>query len=201
MYRSFEISTLKREELLEIPKIALREVLLNMVVHRNYRMKGPSKIAIYDDRIEFFSPVQFVGPLNTENLLTGISYLRNPMICKAMREAGYIEKLGSGFIELFRSYEKQGLQKPIVLEGENYIKCILPKGLEKKKVKLSSELEDKLKQLFRMHMEINTGDVIQHLSVSRSTALRMLNKLIKENVVDRIGHKKSVRYHLKNKGN
>lgn len=54
------------------------------------------------------------------------------MVCKIMREAGFIEKLGSGFIEIFTSYEKMKLQKPTVIEGENYIKCILPRHSQQK---------------------------------------------------------------------
>ena len=106
---SFTIQGPKRDEQLEIPPVAIREVLLNAIVHRNYHIQGPVKIAIYDNRIEVFSPGVFPGPLDTNNLMKGITYIRNAVICKAFREAGYIEKLGSGFIELFESYEEEGL--------------------------------------------------------------------------------------------
>ncbi|MBV8803311.1 MAG: putative DNA binding domain-containing protein [Gammaproteobacteria bacterium] len=193
LQRSFIIKTAKRNEKLELPVIAIREALLNMIVHRNYHIKAPSKIAIYDDRIEFFSPGQFPGPLDTRDLTKGISYLRNPIICKIMREAGYIEKLGSGFIEIFESYKKMKLQIPIIIEGENYIKCILPRVLQDKSHIEENDL-DKLKQLLIIKPEITVGDVIRHLLVSRSTALRRINELLKTKILKKVGNKKAVRY-------
>ncbi len=193
LQRSFVIKTAKRVENFELPTIAIREALLNMIVHRNYHIKAPSKIALYNDRIEFFSPGQFPGPLDTSNLTKGISYLRNPIICKIMREAGYIEKLGSGFIEIFTSYEKMRLKSPTVIEGENYIKCILPR-LHQQKSDIDETDINKLKNLLTIKPEITIGDVIRHLSVSRSTALRRINELVEVQFIKRIGQKKAARY-------
>lgn len=192
LYSSFKIAGLKRDEKLEVPEIAIREALLNMIVHRNYHIKAPNKIAIYDDRIEFFSPGQFPGPLDPNNLLNGITYLRNPVICKILREANYLEKLGSGFINIFQSYEEHQLQAPVVIEGENYIKCILPR----KSQVVSESVSDaqKLEQLFMVKHEVSINDVIKYLSVSRSTALRRLNELLGEDKIERHGQKKAARY-------
>ena len=77
--------------------------------------------------IEIFSPGIFPGPLDTHNLKLSLTFIRNKIICKVFREACLIEKLGSGFITLFESYEKQGLHKPEVIEGEGFLKCILPR--------------------------------------------------------------------------
>lgn len=196
LYRSFTIKKLKRKEKLEIPAEAIREALLNMIVHRNYHLKSPAKIAIYDNRIEFFSPGQFPGPMNLQNLCAGITYLRNPIICKIMREAKYIEKLGTGFITIFNSYAKRGLKTPQVIEGENYVKCILPRETTNEKSMIANE-PNKLLQLFTTQLEISVQDVVRHLSISRATAVRQLNKLIENNKIERIGQTKSVRYRLK----
>jgi ATP-dependent DNA helicase RecG len=127
--RSCEIKEVRREERLEVPPVAIREALLNAIIHRNYYIAAPAKVAIYEDRIEIFSPGSLPGPLNLANLRTGITYLRNPAICKAFREAGLVEKLGSGLIAILDSYEEWGLATPCLLEGENYVKCILPRKL------------------------------------------------------------------------
>ena len=193
LHRAFEITGLKRTEVLEIPEVAIREALLNSVVHRNYHIKAPTKIAIYDDRIEFFSPGQFPGPLDTENLLAGISYLRNPMICKIMREVGYVEKLGTGFIQIFKSYDARDLQTPTVIEGENYIKYVLPRYRRKPHIELTDDIE-KIKQLFVVQPEVNITDVMRALSISRSTALRRLNDMIASGLIARVGEKKAIRY-------
>jgi len=191
--KSFVIRGTKREEEFEIPKEAIREALLNALVHRNYHIKAPIKIAIYDDRIEIFSPGQFVGPLNTQNLNLGITYLRNPSICKVFREAGYIEKLGTGFITIFESYAKRRLMRPQIIEGENFIKCILPR---KKDGKMRGQLDDfgMILELFKTKKEITVKDVMQSLGMAKATAVRKMNVLIKTRKIKRSGRTKNIKY-------
>lgn len=199
LYKSFTISGLKRQEKLEIPEVAIREALLNLIVHRNYHTKAPSKIAIYDDRVEFFSPGEFPGPFLIENLRSGITYLRNPAICKVLREANYIEKLGSGFITIFDSYEEYGLEMPQIINGGNFVKCILPR--KKQSTKTNADVNDttKIFALFTSCKEITVKDVESTLSVSPSTAIRRLNQMIAEGTIQRIGQKRNVRYRLNRK--
>lgn len=197
LHKSFKIESLEREEKLEIPEVAIREALLNIIVHRNYHMKSPSKIAIYQNRIEFFSPGRFPGPFFTQNICSGITYLRNPAICKVLREAKYIEKLGSGLITIFNSYEEYNLEKPQLIDGGDCVKCILPrekKNLEK--IKISDE--EKILQLFSFNKDMSIKDIQRELSVSASTALRRLNEMMEQGYIERIGQKRGIRYCLKN---
>lgn len=189
---SFTIKGPKREEKLEIPPEAVREILLNAIVHRNYHINAPTKIAIYDDRIEFFSPGTFPGPIDVQNLKMGLTYIRNNVICKIFREAGYIEKLGSGFFILFSSYEKEKLNLPEIIEGENFIKCILPR---KTKLKVLNVDEDqKILNLFEITDEISVSDVMKLLHLSRATAGRRLAKLSKNGKLIQVGEGKATRY-------
>lgn len=195
LHHSFIIRGKKREEKLEIPEIAIRETLLNAIVHRNYHIQAPVKIAIYDNRIEIFSPGDFPGPINTSNLLSGLTYTRNPGISKIFRQAKYIEKLGSGFNNLFHSYENWGLKTPEVIEGENYIKCILPR--EKMKGLPGSddanEME-KILNLFNQMEELTISDIITMLGIARATAGRRLNSLVKALKLKKIGFGKATSY-------
>lgn len=193
--KSFEIRKIKRKEQLEIPEVAIREALLNAIVHRNYHIQAPTKIAIYNDRIEFFSPGSLPGPLNTDNLMAGITYLRNPMICKIFREAGYIEKLGTGLISIFSTYKEMKLEEPKFIEGENFVKIILPRTAEKNR---NEATDDLVKTLFVYTNEISIEDVQKALKVSRQTAARKMNVLIDKGKVIRTGKTRSIRYKLKN---
>lgn len=197
--KSFVIEGKQRKELAEVPHDAIRELLMNAVVHRNYHITAPIKIAIFSNRIEIFSPGGFPGPLNTQNLRQGLSYIRNIALCKVLREAGYIEKLGSGFITAFASYEKHGLPAPEVLEGENYIKCILPRPnpREKKEPTASQQSSGdfaRIIHLLQCATEISVSDIIQNLKIPRATAVRRLTQLQKDGVLKKIGSGKGTRY-------
>jgi len=189
--RSFTIKNRRRNERLEVPPIAIREVLLNAIVHRNYAISAPIKIAIFDNRIEVFSPGVFPGPININNLTSGITYIRNIAIAKVFREAGYIEKLGSGFIELFRSYDEWGLQKPEIIEGENFIKCILPR--EKLTLEKDS-YENSVLRMFYKNQTITPGDLVSELGLSRATVGRILHRLENEGKLVRQGKGPAVCY-------
>lgn len=183
--RKFSIEgTGPRKETLEIPEKAIREIVINALVHRNYLIRGPTKIAIYDDRLEVFSPGVFPGPIQVDYLNVGVTYIRNSVITRVFREIGHIEKLGSGFIALFDSYHKWGLPDPIVYEGVGFVKCILPRPGRTPAV---FGEEQKVLQLFMLKNELKTNDVMNRLMVSRATANRYLKALVDKNLIRKVG--------------
>lgn len=191
--KSFEIRGKKRTETHQVPQEAIREILINAIVHRDYQMPSPIKIAIYSNRIEIFSPGIFPGPIQPQNLEQGLTFIRNIYICKVFREAGYVEKLGSGFPTVFESYRKQNLATPQIIEGDGYVKCILPRT---KKVFKATKEEDVIGLVESMN-EISISDVIKHLYVARATAGRILKSLIKKQRLERHGKGPNARYRVK----
>ncbi|MGB7128900.1 MAG: RNA-binding domain-containing protein [Candidatus Rhabdochlamydia sp.] len=189
--KSFKIEKRKREEHWEIPPIAIREVLMNAILHRNYHINAPIKISIYSDRIEFFSPGGLPGPIDTSELESGITYVRNTSIAKILWEAKYIEKMGSGFITLFKSYRKEGLLPPEVIEGTNFVKCILPRVLSET---IQEDIEAQILSLFKISDEISRADIIRQLNIPRTSAGRALNKLIKNGKLERYGKGPNTKY-------
>ena len=187
--KSYAILGRRRVEKLEIPGEAIREVLVNALVHRSYAISGPTKIALYDDRLEVFSPGLFPGPMSTDDLESGITYIRNITIAKVMREAGYVEKLGTGFITLYDSYRKAGLKRPVVIEGENFVKCILPRVHE-----AGLEGEESLMGLFSRLSEVSVKDVQEYLSISKASAGRRLSELLEKGLIKRMGRGPRTRY-------
>jgi ATP-dependent DNA helicase RecG len=199
LHRSFIIKGPRRKEMLEIPEVALREVLINALVHRNYHIQAPIKIALFDNRVEVFSPGDFPGPINAQNLLCGLTYSRNIAIAKLFRHLGFIETLGSGFLTIFESYRARGLPLPEVIEGENYVKCILPRQskqeyLERHAVAdLKGDLQ-RILDLFAVSAEVTISDVMQQLKVSRATAGRRLTILVHQKLIKQVGSGKAAHY-------
>lgn len=190
--RSFTIRGPKREETLEVPEIAIRELLLNAIIHRNYHIRAPSKIAIYENRIEIFSPGSFPSPF--PSLRLGLTDVRNMVICNIFREAHYIEKLGSGFLTVFASYAERGLPAPEIINGDNFVKCILSReGFGSQEL---VEEKQKIMQLFLTADFLSVSDVINSLHIPRSSASRYLSELTKEGKVAKSGKGKGTRYRI-----
>lgn len=196
---SFTIKGPRRTERREIPEEALREILINAIVHRNYHINAPIKIAIYENRIEIFSPGTFPGILDVHNLKMGITSIRNKAITKIFREAGYMEKLGSGFITLFESYEKYGLPTPEVIEGANYIKCILPRPSARVPILKEDEQNElqSIVNLFAVTTQLSSGQIAENMHMSRATLGRRLAELLEKGILSKRGKGKGTRYFLK----
>lgn len=192
--RSFKIEgTGTRDEQLELPPEAIREAVLNAIIHRNYQIAGAIKISIYDDRLEIFSPGNFPGPILADNVDIGVTYIRNSIISRVFRDMGYVEKLGSGFITIFESYAKWHLPKPVIIEGAGFVKCILPR-VSAHVPKIHKDDTEELMKIFLIKDEITAQDVMQMLSVSRATASRMLTKFTELGLVERLGKGVATRY-------
>ena len=94
--------SLQRKERFAYPLPALREALLNAVVHRDYATASDIQIKIFDDRITIFSPGNLYGGLTLEDLKTDTyqSRTRNKLVAEAFYLTGNIEKNGSGYIRI-----------------------------------------------------------------------------------------------------
>jgi ATP-dependent DNA helicase RecG len=125
----------------------------------------------------------------------GLTFVRNRIIARVFREAGYIEKLGSGFLTLFETYRKRGLKLPVIIEGHGFVKCILPRpsANEPKQAQVIGR-QEMVMQLFYLSDEIRISDVMTHLKISRSTASRILNELVKKEKLQRVGEGAAARY-------
>lgn len=77
------------------PEIALREVLMNAVMHRNYDSNSPIRFYAFDDHIEIQSPGGLYGEATKENFPTRNSY-RNPIVAEAMKSLGFVNRFGYG---------------------------------------------------------------------------------------------------------
>jgi ATP-dependent DNA helicase RecG len=181
-----------REEKLEIPEEAIREIVLNALVHRDYLIQGPTKIAIYDDRIEIFSPGNFPGPIKINQLIMGVTYIRNTVLTRVFREIGLIEKFGSGFITLFETYKKWGLPVPIIQEGPGYVKCILPRPTASSKP--LENREQSLMELLFVKPEVTVRDIMEAFAISRATANRYLKDFLDKNRIKKIGLGPTTKY-------
>lgn len=135
-------------------RLAIREALLNALIHRRYSAVGPVKIALFDDRLEIFSPGNFPGPFNLNELGSGVSYHRNPTIASLTRRLGLVERRGLGFLHMLQSCRENNNPPPEIIEGSDFIKVIL----YKKALNVSAgTARDRIRQLLAMGIVVEEG--------------------------------------------
>lgn len=194
LMRDYNLSGAKLKGKLLVPEIALREAIVNALIHRKYWIPGATKIALYDDRLEIFNPGNFPGLIDQNNLGDGTTYLRNPNLARIARRFGLMEKLGTGIRLIFESCHKAKIQKPEFIESTDSVKLIFHFKPAIEKFSLD---EEKLHELFKFKEEVRLTDVENHLGISRNTATRRLNQFIKAGKIMRLGKGPGVRYILK----
>lgn len=89
------VTTLKEQTVADYPRFALRELVMNAVMHRDYEATAPIRFYWFSDRIEIQNPGALYGEASPENFPRQNAY-RNPVIAEAMKNLGYVNRYGSG---------------------------------------------------------------------------------------------------------
>ena len=113
----FDIGAVRRKDTWSLPPVALREAVVNAVVHADYAQRGaPIRVAVFDDRVEIENPGLLLPGLTVEDLRRGVSKLRNRVIGRVFQELGLIEQWGSGIQRMSAACRDAGLPAPVLEE-------------------------------------------------------------------------------------
>jgi predicted HTH transcriptional regulator len=103
----------KRTDLWTFPVVAVREAIMNAIVHADYAQHGaPIRIALFDDRLEIENPGLLPLGLTIDDIQKGVSKLRNRVLGRVSQELGLIEHWGSGIQRMTAACKDRGLDAP-----------------------------------------------------------------------------------------
>ncbi len=88
----------------EVPPIALEELIANALIHRDYFVSAPVRIFVFGDRVEIISPGHLPNNLTVENIKSGNSNIRNPILASFATKILPYRGLGSGIIRALKAY-------------------------------------------------------------------------------------------------
>ena len=181
-----KIGDLRRVDIPQYPPIAVRESIINAIVHAEYAIKGiPITIAIFNDRIEITNPGALPFGLTMEKALAGASRIRNRVIAKVFYQLKFIEQWGTGLRRIIDSCLKNGLESPQFEELNNQFRVTIF-ALKKGKIKLS-KFESKLIAFLKKHGKITTKEAAAVWGVTTRTARLRLIKLVNDGIIVKTG--------------
>lgn len=96
---------LRRIDTRDYPEVAIREALLNSLVHRDYSFSASTLISVYDDRIEFTSIGGLPAGVSLDDIMLGLSVCRNPKLANVFYRLELIEAYGTGMKKIMGAYE------------------------------------------------------------------------------------------------
>ena len=194
-----EIEGLHRIDRRDYPTSAVREALLNALIHRDYAFSDSTLVSIFDDRIEFVSIGGLVRGITLDDMMLGISVARNHNLAAVFYRLTLIEAYGTGIPKIMRSYEGYAAQ-PVIQATDNAFKITLPNVNEMAEKSVPSELNENEQAVMRL---FQNGDSIVRknaeaaLGVSQSMASRILRGLVEKGRVQVVGGGKNTKYVLR----
>ena len=199
-----EFEGLDRIDKRDYPGEALREALLNAITHRDYSFSGSTLISIFDDRIEFVTIGGLVRGLTFDDIMLGVSALRNQNLANVFYRLNLIEAYGTGILKINESYADCAA-KPQFEVTDNAFKITLPNSNyagERKDVIPPPKVKDKMDRqeiLLRLAEErgyIVRKDVEGALKVSQATAILILRDMVEKGLLIKEGSGKLQKYRI-----
>lgn len=197
-----EFKGLNRIDTRDYPPEAIREALLNAIVHRDYAFSSSILINIFDDRMEFISVGGLVKGISYNDIMLGISITRNKKLADIFYRLKLIEAYGTGIMKINSSYANY-LRKPVIEVSDNAFKITLPnmnycnKDISSINSEKPTDNEDKILSLLKDRQLLTRREIQLELGISQSATILLLSKMQQENLIVKIGAGKNTKYKIK----
>ncbi|MDK9712482.1 ATP-binding protein, partial [Acidaminobacter sp.] len=175
----------------EIPPDVVREAIVNAIAHRDYTSAGAVQVSVFADRVEVWNPGTLTPPLTMESLRHPHgSVARNPHICDVLFLAGYIEKYGTGTLMMIRETLAHDLPEPDFMQRGGEFTITLWRDWLTPEVLAGYNLNERQMKavlLVKTGEQLSNKDYQQKFEVSKPTASRDLEELVRIGIVTKIG--------------
>ena len=205
------VSTIKgvvRTDRQDYPEEAIREALLNALVHRDYSFSGSIIINVNDSKMEFISLGGLLPGLSTEDIRIGVSQPRNKKLAEIFHRLRLIESYGTGIRRIFKLYENCPVRPSIeatanafriVLPNMNTCGSIaerIPEAAEKAPVTVTPQMKTVLDYLAE-YGEMTDEDLQELLNVKKTRAYLLARQMHENGLIEIVGRGAEKKYKLK----
>lgn len=200
--KKIEIKDTIRDEVYEYPIPAIREIIVNAIVHRDYFSKDAIQMNIFKDRLEIISPGGVPRNL-TKEIFGSISVQRNPVIYRFLRDMGYVEGLGTGIPRIKYALRKHGLKDPEFNWTDWFFKVVIYNEKNKKETTRPSQNLNERQKLainyLKKHGTLKAVTYKEINGVSQATANSEIKKMVDLGYLEKIGEYRGA-YYVTNNG-
>lgn len=200
---SGRIEGFQRVDTRDYPEYAIRETVLNAIIHRNYNFSGSILVSIFDNRMEVTSLGGLVAGITLEDILTSnVSQPRNKNLANIFYRLKYVESYGTGIERMIGMYNTYNM-KPEFSITENAFKVILPNVnyVEERKNVVAERFtqKEKIIKYIEQYGKIKREDIDLMFNVSSARSKVILSEMLNEKLLERVGTGKNTYYILNKK--
>ncbi|MCL2245948.1 MAG: putative DNA binding domain-containing protein [Lentimicrobiaceae bacterium] len=197
LIRNISFEGMNRVETLEYPIPALREMILNALIHRNY-MGAPTQLRVYDKKLFIWNDGGLPATITLPQLKQShSSHPRNPILAGACFLGGYIDSWGSGIMKIINSCKAAGLPTPELNEKEGgFIVTLFKDRFSEEQLQQLGLNERQIDALlfFKKKGEIIGMEYAERYNIAERTARIDLSDLVEKKILIKMGETKSVKY-------
>jgi ATP-dependent DNA helicase RecG len=196
--KRFTLKGVERREVLEYPEDSVREVITNAFGHRDYFVSKEVLIEIFPDRLKITNPGGLLPGQNIRNFERTPQH-RNPIVYRLLHDLGLGEGLGLGVRMIRREFRESKLPDPDFFEIGNTFQVIFYNSESGKKRYSPTFLNERQKQALaylEKHKTIKADEYAKMTGVSRVTAIRDLNELLKQGRIRKVGKYRGAYYEI-----
>jgi ATP-dependent DNA helicase RecG len=192
---------LTRIESPDYPEEALREALLNAIVHRDYSFSGSIIINVNDREMEFISIGGLLPGLSIDDIRIGISQPRNKKLAEMFHRLHLIESYGTGIRKIYKLYENCPLQ-PVIEATPNAFKITLPNmnaapdSVSEQGSAVTPQMQ-KVLSFISEHGQITDAEIQSLLGIKKTRAFTLVKQMREMGLVQLLGRGEEKRYVLK----
>lgn len=191
---------LERIESRDYPEEAVREALLNAIVHRDYSFSGSIIINVNNTETEFISIGGLVPGLSAEDIRSGISQPRNPKLAEVFHRLHLIESYGTGIRRIYKLYENCAAQPRIEVTA-NTFKIVLPNMNENQSAaKHKPEISERMKTVLGFISKngaITDTEISNLLNLKKTQTYTVVKQMQQLGLISAVGKGKNKKYILK----
>lgn len=194
---------LQRIELHEYPRIVIRELILNMLAHRDYLRPTACRVLLLRNRIEWISPGGLLPGMTLENIVH-LQEARNPAIMRILYDGGYVEAFGQGLDSVITALNQEGLTPPQFEDaGTAFIVRVAgrpPEVFQETTLRLKEREKQIVDFIVNSNDEgVSMGDleVAFQAQFSRRTLQREIEQLVTRQIIQPTGTGRWTRYHAR----
>ena len=177
-----------RKDERDYPVEAIREALLNAVIHREYSFSGSTLVNIYEDRIEFVSLGGIVYGLSLDSIMLGVSQSRNEKLANIFYRLHLIEAYGTGIRKIFTNYERYNM-KPKIKAEVGAFQVVLP-NIHYKKIEEKLLVDSLIKPLYMDILNFVTDEngatrkeIEEYINLSQTRVITLLKEMLELNLI------------------
>lgn len=193
---------LRRIDQRDYPETAVREALLNLLVHCEYSFRASTFISLYEDRIEFTSIGGLVSGVTLKDVMMGISVCRNVKLANVFYRLELIEAYGTGMLKIQEAYSGTG-KEPELETSDNAFKITLPnlnvhtEQKEQTTNQPAGNIQERLViDLAKKQNTFTRKDLEKMLGISQTTCGRLLKRMMESGQIVPEGKGKNTHYRL-----